>query len=335
MTLLAPNKVLVVCHAGAGIGLGHLMRSLVAARALRDCLGFHIVLIVQGTEIDSSLCSEFDHTCLSPSADLIAAITAQVKKTAIQVLLLDLFPMQVPATLAEALTVWRRGGCKVVAIDGLLALRDLLDLIFLPSFRCPPLEPSTSATPVVYGWDCLLLNVDEAPPAGPRGNQVLILTGGSDSTSLGRTWPTLLDRLLPVRSEVHWVTGPFATSPYLPDTRRLTWHEHVAPRDLRHLMSRANFAVTVFGVSFFELLHYGVATVVFSPYGLKDRSELDAISSSGLALVADDHFDATTRLLELMNNENLAMELSAQASARFSVAGTKRLCSEVEALIAC
>ncbi len=333
MTLLTP-KVLVVCHAGTGIGLGHLIRSLVAARALRDCLGFHVVLIVQGTGIDRSLCSEFDHTCLSPSADLIAAITSQVEKTAIQVLLLDLFPMQVPSTLAEALTVWRRGGCKVVAIDGLLALRDLLDLIFLPSFRCPPLEPSTSATPVVYGWDCLLLNVDETPPAGPHGNQVLILTGGSDSTNLGRTWPTLLDRLLPVRSELHWVTGPFATNPHLPDNQRLTWHEHVAPRDLRHLMSRANFAVTVFGVSFFELLHYGVATVVFSPYGLKDRSELDAISKSGLALVADDHFDATSRLLELMNNENLSMELSAQGSARLSGAGTKRLCSEVEALLA-
>ena len=332
LTLLTP-KVLVVCHAGAGIGLGHLMRSLVAARALRDCLGFHVVLIVQGTDIDSSLCSEFDHTCLSPSADLIVAITAHVKKTTIQVLLLDLFPLQVPATLAEALTVWRRGGCKVVAIDGLLPLRDLLDLIFLPSFRCPPLEPSTSVTPVVYGWDCLLLNVDEAPAAGPHGILVLILTGGSDSTNLGRTWPTLLDRLLPVRSEVHWVTGPFATSPHLPDIRRLTWHEHVAPRDLKHLMSRANFAVTVFGVSFFELLHYGVATVVFSPYGLKDQSELDAMSTSGMALVADDYCDATTRLLELMNNENLAMKLSVQARATLRMPGTMRLCSEVKALI--
>ncbi len=334
LTILAPN-VLMVCHAGSGIGLGHLMRSLVAARALRDRLGFHVVMIVQGTNTDSRLCSEFEHICLSPSADLIAAITAQVKKTAIQLLLLDLFPLHVPASLAEALTVWRRGGCKVVAIDGLLALRDLLDLIFVPSFRCPSLEASTSATPVVYGWDCLLLNVDEAPSAGPNGNQVLILTGGSDSTNLGRTWPTLLDQLLPVRSEVHWVTGPFATSPHFPDIRRLTWHEHVAPRDLRQQMSRANFAVSVFGVSFFELLHYGVATVVFSPYGLKDRPELDAISTSGLALVADDYFDATTRLLELMNNVNLAMELSAQASARLSGAGTKRLCSEVEALFAC
>ena len=311
------------------------MRSLVAARALRDCLNFHVVMIVQGIGVDSSLCSEFDHTCLSPSADLIEAITAHVKKTTIHLLLLDLFPLQVPATLAHALTVWRRGSCKVIAIDGLLFFRDKLDLVFLPSIYCPPLEMSTSATPVVYGWDCLLLNVDDAQPSGPSGNRVLILTGGSDAVNLGLTWPTLLDRLLPVRSEVHWVTGPFSTSPQFPDSRRLTWHEHVAPRDLRRLMSRTNFAITVFGVSLFELLHYGVATVVFSPSGAKNRPELDAISASGLALVADDHFGATERLLELMNNVNLATELSAQALARLAGAGTKRLCSEVEALFAC
>lgn len=311
------------------------MRSLVAARALRDGLGAHVVLIVQGAEIDSSLCSDFDHTLLSPTTDLVETITARIKQSEIDVLLLDLFPRQVPADLGAALAVWRRGDCKVVAVDGLLAMRDRLDLIFLPSFRCPSLDTSTPAAPVVYGWDCLLLNVDDEPPAGPKGDQVLVLTGGSDTTKLGKSWPTLLDSLLPIRSEVHWVTGPFASSPRLPDIRRLKWHEHVAPQNLRHLMSRANFAVTVFGVSFFELLHYGVATVVFSPYGLKDRSELDSIATSGLALVADNECGAAKRLLELMNNENLALKLSAQARAGLCVSGTKRLCSEVRALISC
>lgn len=334
MTSLTPN-ILVVCQAGAGIGLGHLMRSLVAARALRDGLGSRVVLIVQGSEIDSGLYADFDHTVLPTTANLVEAISVRIKQLAIEVLLLDLFPQQLPPRLSETLSVWRAVGCKVVAVDGLLELRDQLDLIFLPSFRCPPLDTSTHAAPVVYGWDCLLLNVDAQSPAGPKGNQVLVLTGGSDTTKLGKSWPTLLDGLLPDRSEVHWVTGPFADSPDLPDNPRLKWREHVAPQNLKHLMIRANFAVTVFGVSFFELLHYGVATVVFSPYGLKDQTELDAIAASGLALVADDERNAIRRLLELMDNESLAVKLSFQARSKLRVSGAKRLCSEVKALISC
>ncbi len=325
----------MVCQAGAGIGLGHLVRSLVAARALQDGLGSRVVLIVQGTEIETGLCADFDHTVLPTTENLVEAISVRIKQLAIDVLLLDLFPQQLPPRLSEALTDWRAAGCKVVAVDGLLTLRDRLDLIFLPSFRCPPLDSSKPAAPVVYGWDCLLLNVDEQSPAGPNGNQVLVLTGGSDTTQLGKSWPTILDRLLPESSDVHWVTGPFADSPELPNNRRLNWQEHVAPQNLMHLMRRANFAVTVFGVSFFELLHYGVATVVFSPYGLKDRSELDSIAASGVALVAIDERDAAKQLLELMSNAKLALQLSAQARSRLRVSGTKRLCSEVKALISC
>lgn len=323
----------MACQVGEGIGLGHLTRSLVAARALRDNLNSRVSLIVQGAEINTGLCADFDHSVLPITANLVEAISMRIKQLAIDVLLLDLFPQQLPPRLGEALSVWRSAGLKVVAVDGLLTLSDRLDMIFFPSFRCPSQDISASAAPVVYGWDCLLLNVDEKSPAGPNGNQVLVLTGGSDSTNLGESWPTILDRLLPENSEVHWVTGPFADSPVLPNNRRLEWQEHVAPQNLMHLMRRANFAVTLFGVSFFELLHYGVATVVFSPYGLKNRSDLDLIAASGVALVAIDERDATKKLVELMSNEKLAVQLSARSRSRLRVPGTKRLCSELEALI--
>lgn len=302
------------------------------ARALKESLGSHVALIVQGSEIETALCVEFDHTVLAITANLVEAISVQIKQLAIDILLLDLFPQQVLPGLREALPVWRAAGCKVVAVDGLLDLRDLLDLIFIPSIRCPPLYTSELAAPVVYGWDCLLLNVDEQPSVGPNGNHVLVLTGGSDTTKLGKSWPTILDQLLPSNSVVHWVTGPFADSPELPNNRRMNWEEHIAPPNLMNLMRRANFAITVFGVSFFELLHYGVATVVFSPYGHKDQADLDFIAASGVALVAIDEVDAAKQLSKLMSNAELALQLSAQARSRLRVSGIKRFCSEVAAL---
>ena len=329
-----PN-ILLVCQAGAGIGLGHLMRSLVSARALRDILGSNVILIVQGAEIESSLCAEFEHTILSSTKNLLDAISVKIKDNGIDVLILDLFPQQVPADLCGALELWRTAGCKLVAVDGLITLRDRLDLIFLPSFCCPSIDIRLPSARIVYGWDCLILNVDDVAPAGPKGDQVLVLTGGSDTTKLGKLWPNLLDNRLPSRSEVHWVTGPFAGRPVLPVNPRLKWYEHIAPQNLKNLMSQTNFALTVYGVSFFELLHYGVASVVFSPYGLKDKAELSAIASSGLALVAEDERDAIERMLDLINNKELAIKLSAQARDKLRVPGTKRLCFEVYELVNC
>ena len=333
--IFAKPNILLVCQTGADIGLGHLMRSLVSARALRDILGSNIILIVQGTEIESGLCAEFDHTILSSTSHLLDAISVKIKENRIDVLILDLFPRQVPADLSGALDLWRTGGCKLVAVDGLISLRDRLDLIFLPSFCCPSIDIRLPSARIVYGWDCLILNVDHVATESPKGDKVLVLTGGSDTTKLGKLWPSLLDNRLPSRSEVHWVTGPFAGRPDIPFNPRLKWYEHIAPQNLKYLMSQTNFAVTVYGVSFFELLHYGVATVVFSPYGLKDKAELSYIASSGLALVAEDERDAIERLMDLINNEDLAIKLSAQARAKLRVPGTKRFCFEVNALVNC
>jgi UDP-N-acetylglucosamine:LPS N-acetylglucosamine transferase len=94
-------------------------------------------------------------------------------------------------------------------------------------------------------------------------------------------------------------------------------------------MSTSNYAVTVFGVSFFELLYLGIPTVVFSPYESKDQLELKEISKLGLALVAENEIEATELLLELMNDESLARRLSLRSRAILSNSGANRLCLEL------
>jgi UDP-N-acetylglucosamine:LPS N-acetylglucosamine transferase len=86
-------------------------------------------------------------------------------------------------------------------------------------------------------------------------------------------------------------------------------------------------------VSFFELLQLGVPTVVFSPYGEKDDPELQEIEQEGLAIVARDEKDATQKLTALMNNEELAAQLSGTAARRLKSQGVDRLCAEVKMLM--
>ncbi|MFC1684811.1 hypothetical protein ACFL0R_04985 [Pseudomonadota bacterium] len=45
-------NILIVCHAGAGLGLGHLTRSLVVASALLQERGADVNLQIQGNAVD-------------------------------------------------------------------------------------------------------------------------------------------------------------------------------------------------------------------------------------------------------------------------------------------
>jgi hypothetical protein len=250
------------------------------------------------------------------------------------VMLFDLAPQSTPSDLNKFLAAAKAANIKLVAIDGLLTHREQLDLMFIPSFRHPATPKQTQrGAKVVYGWDCLLLADIPNPLPWHSGPKVLVLTGGSDTTLLGRTWPTLINDRLPNGTEVNWVTGPFAKSPVWPQTPRIRMTQHLAPNGLQPLMSKTNYAVTVYGVSFFELLQLGVPTVVFSPYGEKDDPELQEIEQEGLAIVARDEKDATQKLTALMNNEELAAQLSGTAARRLKSQGVDRLCAEVKMLM--
>jgi len=159
------------------------------------------------------------------------------------------------------------------------------------------------------------------------------LTGGGDVSNLGKTLPVQLDGLLDENTEIHWVRGPFSGSPNLPKKCRLNWTVHNAPERLDELIVQSDYVMTVFGVSFFEVLQYGIPTVVFSPYGNKDNNELNALSKEGVAMVSNDSKLAITDLIELMNNNQIAKEYSVNALKKMSVNGAKNLSKEIYSLI--
>lgn len=321
-------KVLIACHAGVGVGLGHLSRSLVVAKVLQARFDADIRWLIQSDPFVRHDLNCWSHRWVAPDQDLVAQLVAEGP---VDLVLLDLQPQRVPPHLGQAITRLRAKGAKVIAVDGLLAWRPDLDLIFIPSFQfSAPAGMMDRGAPIVYGWDCFLLDMEQTPVPWEPGRNVLALTGGSDVTRLGATWPMLLDETLPSDVTVHWVTGPFAERPHRPLRPRVNLIEHVAPPGLAPLMRQTNYAVTVFGVSFFELLCMGVPTVVFSPYGGKDSSEMSAIANSGVALVAADEREATTMLKALLAQDELAQRLSKRALETLGGGhGAERLCAEI------
>jgi spore coat polysaccharide biosynthesis predicted glycosyltransferase SpsG len=327
-------NALVVCHAGVGLGLGHLTRALVVARALHSELGANVYLLIQGDSVQRKDLDEFEHRFLGVEENLLYSITQQLQEMDPNIVVLDLHPRLVPADIGGFLEKLRKGNCKVIGVDSLVKYRSKLDLVFIPSFRYTPPEDLIGATKVLFGWDCFLLNVKRAPIEWKPGRQVLSLTGGSDVTGLGKTLPKLLNESLPDGTELHWVTGAYAPEPVWPVSPRLSMLNDQSPSCLDDLMVEANYAVTIYGVSFFELLYYGVPTVVFSPYGNKDDAELVAIAEQGIALVAKDEVDAVDKLKGLMADNKMAGFLSRQARRRMSALGGQKFAQAVAELLA-
>jgi spore coat polysaccharide biosynthesis predicted glycosyltransferase SpsG len=329
----APTRaVLIACHAGPGIGLGHVTRALGIAHALRNDGHSDVRLLVQGPPFDHAPLQDWSHRFVHSVQALSEALAAD----GAHLLLLDLMPGREPADLPDLLAARRRQGLRTIAIDGLLAHRALLDLVFIPNFRFTPPAELPDGAPIMFGWDCLLLG--SPPKVKPwqadltRPRRVLALTGGSDATGLGAAWPDMLDARLPVDSVLDWVTGPFAPTPRWPAAPRIAIYKHRAPSDLRPLMADARYAVTVFGVSFFELLAHGVPTVVFSPYGGKDATTLAALAGAGVACVARDEDEATSLLLALMQDDALAARLSQAALTCMAFPGGQRLARALRTL---
>ena len=140
---------------------------------------------------------------------------------------------------------------------------------------------------------------------------------------MGQTLPKKLDTNLKFNSEINWVVGPFSKHPKTPNNPINTWKIHQSPKSLDDLFLNCNYSITIFGVSFFEMLYYGVPTVVFSPYGNKDSKELAQIKKLGIALVAKDEDDAIVKINELMENSKLPKLLSKNSKKVFKQMGSK------------
>lgn len=326
-------NVLIVCHAGKGVGLGHLTRCLVVAKAMRQKFNASILILIQGESVRQDYLTGFEYKLLESNEDLSFAIRQQFLEQKINIVVFDLCPHQIPENFDNLLAELKLLNSKLVSIDGLIEYHDKLDLIFIPSFKFLPPPNLKIETPVVFGWDCYLLNIKKKQIKWKPGKRVLVLTGGGDTTKLGKTLPDQLNNVLPENTELNWVTGPFSDEPNFPTNNKFEMLNHQAPSALDELIIKSTYALTVYGVSFFELLYYGIPTVVFSPYENKDVNELNMIESEGVALVARDEVDAINKLKKLMENHKLAASLSERAKKMMSVPGRVKFTQTMSELV--
>ncbi len=333
--VVSKMEFIIICHAGVGIGVGHLSRCLIVAKALKNRFASPIYIIIQGNKIDKPELGLYETDFISSKEDLAEKVKKMRKPAVKQVFIFDLHHGSINNSILELLAKMKKSDCITIGIDALIKYHSLLDMVFMPTFKQQPGPLPGSDTKIIRGWDCFLLNtLYDLAPSWTFGTKILVLTGGSDTTGLGNTFPDILNTgLNNAEAEINWVVGPYADQPVIPRTHNMKWIFHQAPQSLDDLMVKTNFAISVYGVSFYELLHYGIPTVVFSPYGNKDDEELTTIAAEEVALVANNELDALDKLKKLMADSVLSSTISVKAKTKLSNSNGQRFVSELDELI--
>ncbi len=325
-------SVLLVTETGPGIGLGHLRRVAVAARALQDFAKAEVHVVIVGEDQFLPWMDLIPQTWLPDRDHLFAYLDENLGDY--QTLVIDVKEdNDLRPRLRPVLEANKAEGRHAVAIDGLVELSDALDLIWSPSFYVSEaVRASVPDSKLVSGWDCFLLSDNPLRYTLGDDQSVLVMLGGADVDGVSEQLPALLDQNLAQGAQVHWVQGPYAPAPNLESVDRIQWTTHQSPDDVQSLYENADVALVSYGVSFFELLKYGMPIVVLRTSGGPNSAEWSALQDEDVCLCAKDIASATTSVSALLNSQSDRERLSTKAHAKLDGLGAKRFVDAVRAL---
>ncbi|MXR69493.1 NTP transferase domain-containing protein [Shewanella sp. JBTF-M18] len=313
-------KASLYCHLGADIGLGHFRRIELIADALQEYLGIGSTIHVLYDGEPLSSCSAKIHWYQTEKS-LLNAMSEDKNP----LLLLDFHPEFIaPTSLTQALKAPKQHGAKLVGIDKLSPLIETLDRLFIPSFYTALTDNKVS-----YGWQNYLFR---ARPNNTKQRQVLVLTGGSDALGYGAQLPAMLTEL-DLDWPITWIQGPLAPTPDIPQHSNIKLVQD--PKNLDELIAGAEVILTCYGLSLFEAIYSGAATLLLPPKHLVDLDELQRLRAENCCIVSESLEHACAMLTDLVAHESLREALQTQSKHVFADhRGIKQLVEEIKTLMA-
>jgi spore coat polysaccharide biosynthesis predicted glycosyltransferase SpsG len=326
--------VFLICFAGEGIGKGHLTRILSIYQKIKKSNIFDIEIVIQGESFDKINNFDTKTTLLSNNQSLSNYITSLLDKTSDKIFILDIKEDLIDENFENSLLQIQNNKGIIISIDSLLTYEKFIDFYFMPTFHKQDKFDIINKDKISWGWSNFLLNSKYSNTENKNSNKnIIILTGGSDATNLGQTLPQLIDSHFQRNETINWIIGPYSKSPNLSSLKNNKWNFIKNPQFLDDYMLESKIAITVFGVSFFELLYYGIPTIVFSPYGVKDNEELMEIEKLGIAIVAKTESEINTKLNQLYDSEITQKNLSLKSRNLLATKGQEILYNQIITLI--
>jgi spore coat polysaccharide biosynthesis protein SpsF len=309
-------ELLIRCDGGHKIGLGHVMRSLSLAIALRDRHSIGVRFVMKQTDEDLQAAIDlvednFFHVITVPTdKDEDRVLTKLLSHAKISGLILDT-PWG-PTT--EKMHAWRKQGKLCITIDDAKDRRRACDMAFYPPVpQVQDLDWTGFDGDLRVGWNWVALGPSFQTPAPHQPSnqiQIGILMGGSDPFGLS---VKALEAIQCCEGtfHTHVVLGKAArTLPQVQNMieqgdRDVTLHHDV--QDMASLLASFDFAVAAYGVSALELAASSVPSILLS-ISEDHAQSASALDSSGAARSLGLHDTISiaalaTEITSLLNDE--------------------------------
>ena len=314
------NILLVTCLSNE-VGLGHYKRIDSIAHFLIG-VNYKIHITINDFPSKSFINKNYKVVKFEKENFISSILDYSIKKN-IKLIIFDLHPSFVPKKIESLFITLINLNIKLISIDGLIDYIKYFEFIFFPSFNFIK-PPKKYQDKIIYGWDCFLINPLFKKVNWKMGKEILILTGGSDNMKLGQSLPELLDQEIPDNYNINWVQGPYAKNPNLKNVNIKRFNVIKNASNLDDIIIKSNYAITLYGVSYFELIYYGLPSVVFSPF-LKDKKDLLYVKKSKISLIADNPKDAINKLLILLKNPIISKKIATNARNKIKELGGEKL----------
>lgn len=334
----AAPRIAVWTEGGPGIGMGHVVRTLVVAEELRT-RGVEPLFFIDGDKATIRHVTEkgFELNAASIDADGCELILG----SGIAATLLD---TKKPA--GHLVKRLRQAGCRAILMDHAREPGIEADAWIIPSaFWDPDVKGKSASTgcfggphyvPISKAYRAYELRSQETPPPW----RVLVTMGGSDPNLLTcRVAAVLRDLGDAVRATL--VIGPsFPKDERLDDIAKKAGQRMRCVRgvwDLSSLMAEAHLVVTGLGTTMYEAAYLGKPVVVIGNYE-SDVPEMNALEVLRIGVGVGYHAEvADTRIRacieKLMRDPELCRSMSARGRALIDGLGAERIAEIILSLL--
>lgn len=334
-----PFSVLIRCDGGRELGLGHIVRCLAIATALRDRFSAAVTFAVGGDEA----AFELVHAQAFPIKRMSDRASRSELKTALHTVLPDvtLLDLRTPFDPDEISTI-RETPSRLAILDDPGPRRFHADISFFPP-SAAELDWTEAKGEVCIGFEWIPLRAQFSPPpplirASPP--TALILAGGSDPAGIGQRFLARASQTLPDSWCISMVIGAATAKDTTLDALakslgdRLTLHRGVS--DMASLMARADLALAVFGMTAYELSATGVPSIVLCLSADHFRSA-QHLAKNGAArvlgiaqTVSDDEIDRT--ISDMTSDSEIRETMSRKSRALIDGFGANRIAARIATL---
>ena len=149
---------------------------------------------------------------------------------------------------------------KLIAIDGFINKSEFFEKIWVPNVTLKHKKDFNKKN-ILFGWDKIIIDKIKIKKKQSKNIKVLFILGGTDRYKIGNRLPKLVEKKFDKNVDFLWVKGPYASKPKIYEKKR--WKIIENKLDLKNIYRDADVAFVVMGVSFFEILHQEIPSVLF------------------------------------------------------------------------